>query len=106
MTPLIESCQRIDVPYWFWSHTVKDQGQTAGPWKYVVCAISLDPFAGKLSNLVQWMPLESRYPYWCLDHMVKSQGQTAGLWKMSSAQYLKLYCFIVTKFGTVGVLRD
>ena len=60
---------------------VKGQGQTAGLWKNVILSISLDSFAGKLPNLVQWMPLESRLPFLMSWYVVKSQGQAAGLWK-------------------------
>ena len=42
-----------------------------------VRSISFDPFAWKLPNLVQCMPLD--VPYWFSGHMVKGLGQTAGL---------------------------
>ena len=48
---------------------VKGQGQAAGLCPNVVCSIFLDPFDGKLPNLIQWMPLEIR----CSGHMVKGQ---------------------------------
>ena len=38
----------------------KGQGQTDGLGINDVCSISVDPFAGKLPNLVHGMPLESR----------------------------------------------
>ena len=36
--------------------------KTAGLWKNVGCSISPEPYAGKLLNTAQWMPLESRWP--------------------------------------------
>ena len=43
--------------------------------------MSLDPFAGKLPNLVQWILLESTVgdSYGCSDHVLQGQGQTAGI---------------------------
>ena len=67
LTPLLESCQtwysgcpkRVDVPCRFSGHVVKDQGQTVG-----LCSdghsISLDSYAGKLPNFIQWILLASK----------------------------------------------
>ena len=53
---------------------VKGQVQTDGLENNVVSSISRDPFTGNVPNLVQWMPLESRF-------LVKGQCQTDGLLK-------------------------
>ena len=47
---------------------------------FCICWLApFDSFAWKLPNLVQWMPLGSRWPYWCWGHIVKGQSQTVGL---------------------------
>ena len=70
---------------------VKGQSQIAGFWNKFVCSISLDFFAGKLPNLVLWMPYDSN---WCSIHMVKGHGQTAGLWTnvVRSVSYESFAC--------------
>ena len=64
---------------------VKGQSQTAGLSKHGVCSIFLDPFAGKLPYLVQWMSLEGRWFLIMLWSKVKVKLLVFE--KMLSAQY-------------------
>ena len=79
---------------------VKDK--TAGLLKHVGCSLSPDPYAGKLLNVVQWMPLESRWP------ILMSRS-----WSKSNCWFLKqicllniswLLCWKVAKLGIVNAL--
>ena len=79
---------------------VKDK--TAGLLKHVGCSLSPDPYAGKLLNVVQWIPLESRWP------ILMSRS-----WSKSNCWFLKqicllviscLLCWKVAKLGTMNAL--
>ena len=62
---------RVDVPSWFLCYIAKDEGQTALCTKIV--QISFEPFAWKLLNLIEYMPLDIR----CFLLIYKSHGQSA-----------------------------
>ena len=83
LTRLVESCNT-----WYngcplrgrSGHMVKSQGLTAGVWTNVVRSIPLDPFAGKLPDLILWLSVENKQKtYWFSGDVIKGQGQTADL---------------------------
>ena len=77
---MLENCQtfysgcpkRVDVPYWSSGHMDKSQGQTASLWElFSISCLSLDPFDGKLPNVVSVCFQRVDETYWCSGHIVK-----------------------------------
>ena len=111
LNPVLESCQTwyseclygVDDPFWFSGPMVKRQGQTAGLCSNVVCSISLDPFAGKLPNLKQWMSLESRWSL--LISWSHYQRSSLNCWSLFRCCLLNIswpLCWKVAKLITVN----
>ena len=102
-TLLPESCQTWynGCLYLFWGYRVKGQGQTTDLWnKNAVRSIFLDPFAGKLLNLVQWMYLVSRWPIL----MFRSHGQRSNRWSLYKYCPLNIFwplCLKIAKLSSV-----
>ena len=61
----------------FWGHLVKGQGEIAGLWKDNFISISLDFCSLNISNLIQWMPLGSR---WSSQDEILSFSRLNGGW--------------------------
>ena len=78
----------------------KGQGQTAGLWKNIVNSISLDSFDRKLPNLVQEMPLESRWPVLMFrSHVQRSRSICWFSSQVLSTRDLMILCMMVIKFA-------
>ena len=78
----IAICSKIWMAYCF----------VSGVW----CSISFDPFAMKLPNIVQWMPI---------GFLVKGQGQTADFWKNILSISLDSLA-LIANFGWVVAFRE
>ena len=78
---------------------------TAGHWKNVVLSISLDPLAGNVTSLVQWMPEESRWPSLIFRlHGQRSRSNCWPLKRWSTLNISRLLRWKIAKLGTVNEL--